>query len=564
MTAKPSHGWLVAVVLACLVAGTDAIVDSVSPRIYAHGGETRRFERFGFKAGGTAEFSVTFTESNNYQDSPLDVHIIGCPERVMSEFEVRAGGHCASEFAYENSTVRSNCEVVEIQEGGPHEYKVTMLTRKMYEWAFAVCGEGTAVLHADYTLMNPGGEHLDFGHEQLPQLYLSFLLVWTILCFVQMFWFKWLHSATITTLHKIMLLVPLFKMLACAVAMVRWDTVSKIGYLPDWISKAGVFVDCANNAATFGALMLIARGWLITRRHLPLPEVQSTVTSILLLIVLTLSYKLYQLGNLSFFALAILYMTIVAIILSCVARNIRELKMQIMILRQADIDPEGTPANVKAIMYRRLQLIMFAFICVKIFLEMVLLFLKDYPWVGHLFNVLVDMILCVSISYAFRLRLPNPFNTDQGEFSWLPIDPSELGDLEAVAGRMAQLGIQIELPPPKVYEAQIFKATLHEHMSEAQQLFRYDNEGCVEIPMRGRLVVVVENPPLVDEGSGELTENVSMAAKLIVQDAEDGVVSVEENPAGRRENREMEMVVIHPSSGPDRSRASTDLPGRAQ
>ena len=55
-----------------------------------------------------------------------------------------------------------------------------------------------------------------------------------------------------------------------------------------------------------------------------------------------------------------------------------------------------------------------------------------------------------------------------------------------------------------------------------------------------------------------------MAAKLIVQDAEDGVVSVEENPAGRRENREMEMVVIHQSSGPDRSRASTDLPGRAQ
>ena len=179
---------------------------------------------------------------------------------------------------------------------------------------------------------------------------------------------------------------------------------------------------------------------------------------------------------------------------------------------------------------------MFAFICVKIFLEMVLLFLKDYPWVGHLFNVLVDMILCVSISYAFRLRLPNPFNTDQGEFSWLPIDPSELGDLEAVAGRMAQLGIQIELPPPKIYEAQIFKATLHEHMSEAQQLFRYDNEGCVEIPMRGRLVVVVENPPLVDESSGELTENVSMAAKLVVQDA-DCLLYTSPSPRDQRGSR---------------------------
>ena len=579
MRGKASRAWLLAAVLACLVAGTDAIVSSVSQRIYARGGDARRFDRFGFKAGGTAQFATTFTEANNnnYDEAPLEVYIIGCPDTVMTDFQLKAGGasFCISQFAYSNSTVRSHCEVVEVEPGGPRVQTVTVQRRKMIEWAVAVCGEGTALVHMDYVLMNPGGEHLDFGHEQLPDLYLAFLIVWTVLCAWQMFQFGVIHAATITTLHKMMLIVPLFKMVACAIGMLKWETVSRIGYLPDWIGKAGVFADCFNNAATFGALLLIARGWLITRRHIPVSEFQSTVTSVVLLIVLTLTYKLYDLDNLSFFALAILYMTILALILSSVARNIRELKMQIMILRQADIEPEGTPAHEKAVMYRRLQLILFSFICTKIFLEMVLLFLRDYPWVGHLANVLVDMILCVSVSYTFRLRQPNPFNTDQGEFSWLPVDPSELGNLEAVAGRMAQLGIQIELPPPKIYEARVFKASAPGDdrtspgggTGESQALCRHDNEGCVEIPVRGRLAVVVENPPYVD-ADGVLTESISMAAKedtRVTPSGGDGdgtdapvVASVVETPGrGARGSREMEMVVVE--QGP---RVSTDLPGR--
>lgn len=79
MRGKASRAWLFAAVLACLVAGTDAIVSSVSQRIYARGGDARRFDRFGFKAGGTAEFTTTFTEANNnnYDEAPLDVYIIG-------------------------------------------------------------------------------------------------------------------------------------------------------------------------------------------------------------------------------------------------------------------------------------------------------------------------------------------------------------------------------------------------------------------------------------------------------------------------------------------------------
>jgi hypothetical protein len=101
---------------------------------------------------------------------------------------------------------------------------------------------------------------------------------------------------------------------------------------------------------------------------------------------------------------------------------------------------------------------------------------------------------------------------------------------------------------------------------ESQALCRHDNEGCVEIPVRGRLAVVVENPPYVD-ADGVLTESISMAAKEDTRvtpsggdgDGTDAAVAsvVETRGRGARGSREMEMVVVE--QGP---RASTDLPGR--
>ena len=125
MRGKASRAWLFAAVLACLMAGTDAIVSSVSQRIYARGGDARRFDRFGFKAGGTAQFTTTFTEANNnnYDEAPLDVYIIGCPDTVMTDFELKAGGtsFCVSQFAYSNSTVRGHCAI--------RPFEITQITK---------------------------------------------------------------------------------------------------------------------------------------------------------------------------------------------------------------------------------------------------------------------------------------------------------------------------------------------------------------------------------------------------------------------------------------------------
>ena len=389
----------------------------------------------------------------------------------------------------------------------------------------------------------------------LPRVYLFFLVIWTLLLCAQGYHGLVTHATTMTAMHKLMIVYPLLKILFEAAGMYRWQTMSDYGYVPGWVDLMHISVVSVNQGALFCILMLLSRGWLVTRRSLPPGERQTSVTMTILLIVMNMAYRYYEFNNMTFFGLAVTYMTVLAIILSSIARNIRELKMQLMILRQADIDPRSTPAHTKADMFRRFQMHMFSFICLKVFLEMVMLFLHKLPWIGHLFTETVDLGLCVSVGYAFRLRQPNPFNTEQGEFSWLPLDPTELvprnGDAMQLVNRMAELGVQIDIPPATIYETEIQKAT---YPGSGPLRLRYDNSGREEIPISGQFMVVVENPP--EMNGSELVESVSVAARVgegcALSLAElHGVASTPERGNGAN----LEMVVISRDGNPG------DLPG---
>ena len=121
------------------------------------------------------------------------------------------------------------------------------------------------------------------------------------------------------------------------------------------------------------------------------------------------------------------------------------------------------------------------------------------------------------MGYAFRLRENNPFNTQQGEFSWLPLDPSELmprnGDTMQLVARMDELGVQISIPPAKIYSTVIQKASAPGRSSST---WRYDNSQCSSIQLLEGPVVVVENPPMYVKG--ELVENVAIARPLAYSD----------------------------------------------
>ena len=57
---------------------------------------------------------------------------------------------------------------------------------------------------------------------------------------------------------------------------------------------------------------------------------------------------------------------------------------------------------------------------------------------------------------------------------------------------MAELGVQVDIPPATIYETEIQKAT---YPGSGPLRLRYDNSGREEIPISGQFMVVVENPP---------------------------------------------------------------------
>jgi hypothetical protein len=66
---------------------------------------------------------------------------------------------------------------------------------------------------------------------------------------------------------------------------------------------------------------------------------------------------------------------------------------------------------------------------------------------------------------------------------------------------MAELGVQITLPLPNIYATEIHEAAHPGSLGGV--LLSYNNDGCVEIPMAGQMMVVVENPPTLGK-EGEL------------------------------------------------------------
>ena len=503
------RGALAVISFLCVINAATSIIVETGVSIMSDGGALKEIETFGFLKGGYAEFDIR-SERRGGSSSELHTHIIGCREVDMYTIQMGAQNACQQHASVGNSSAIEKCYTFEVEQTGRTQERVEITSRMRVSWAILMCGEGAASLHLEYKFLNPGGEHLGTGYIPLPVMYRTFAVFWALLFITQVYFGLVLHHRQMTGLHRLFLALPMIKTMHEVVGMFKWTVLSSYGYLPDWVELMSALSISVNEASTYFILVLIARGWLVTRRTLPVNEVQSTMTVAILLFVLNLTYWYYQLNNMTFFALAIMYMVTLAIILSNTARNIRELKMQIMILRQADIDPTSTPAHMKETMYRSFQFYVFTFVCTRIFLEMVMLFLHEYPWIGHMFAELLDLLLCVAVGYAFRLRENSPFNTQQGEFSWLPLDPSELmprnGDTMQLVARMAELGVQINIPPARIYETVIQKASAP---GSASSTWRYDNSQCSSIQLGDGPVVVVENPPVYIEG--ELVENISIA-----------------------------------------------------
>jgi hypothetical protein len=100
-------------------------------------------------------------------------------------------------------------------------------------------------------------------------------------------------------------------------------------------------------------LLLLAKGWFITRRELPFTESQGLLISVAALVGIFTVYQVLRV--VSFLALISMYTTVLAIMATSVKRSVSMLRDQMHLLLSVGVDVSLTPLPAKALLFRSLQ-----------------------------------------------------------------------------------------------------------------------------------------------------------------------------------------------------------------
>ena len=248
---------------------------------------------------------------------------------------------------------------------------------------FVNCGdERVSALGVDYVLLNPGGQNLPTAEAPLPAVYLAFALVWALMSAAcgSVLYVRRLHC---TPLHGPLLSVPLLKVVHMAVAQAKWSALSKLGVRNVPLDMTLVVVLTVSQVNFLGMLLLLSRGWHVSRTSLGAPERNSLLLSLALLASLYFVYYLWS--PRSFFALAVAYVCVLGFALSSVSYGLRHLKAQAHLLRMSGSAADDAAAWVRVQMFAGLHGATFIFTCVKIVLHLVALFMPEEEWLNVLF-----------------------------------------------------------------------------------------------------------------------------------------------------------------------------------
>jgi len=262
----------------------------------------------------------------------------------------------------------------------------------------------------DYVLMNPNGEHLGTGYMPLPTMYMAYLLGWLALGTLQAA-NGLCHRMIISPLHKLMFMVPFLKLAHVALGVLYWQQQSDTGTQAPVLLVLLIVGQVGAKTAMFALLLLMAKGWLITRAELTFDEQQALLAGMGTLVTLFAAYHL--IAALRFIVMVATYMTVMALVASSIASSVRVLRHHVLTLQMHQVDVTAAPLLLKNQLFRVFQVNMFMYVTAKVIFRMMMVFFPNMPWLAYFLDELTETALWAMVCYNFRLRLPNAFILSQ-------------------------------------------------------------------------------------------------------------------------------------------------------
>eukprot|EP01156_Anaeramoeba_ignava_P015311 Anaeramoba_ignava/a612671_13.p1 GENE.a612671_13~~a612671_13.p1 ORF type:complete len:449 (+),score=117.78 a612671_13:72-1349(+) len=298
-------------------------------------------------------------------------------------------------------------------------------------------------LDLDYTFMNPGGQYLSTDEIPLPKIFLSFLIIWVL---VVILWFiNWLlHRDQKIKLHTLITLTLCIRIITIILQLSYWQTLSKKGKVNLSFYVTVLVFEYIQDYFFFGTIILIAKGWCITREKL---RNQEKTNIILLLFFLVFLIQLFDVITstwiwLIVILLFIVYFLILRLIFKATADNKNQLKVQMIFVRNHNIDPRTTPHFRKYQLFKQFHWFFSVFVVWQIICFVIgILFLIFYPWLVVLLLQIADFVLLAGITFIFRLKTFHPLFEEVPE-NYLTISSPNTNNYESIIDENDQ---QVEL-----------------------------------------------------------------------------------------------------------------------
>ena len=207
-------------------------------------------------------------------------------------------------------------------------------------------------------------------------------------------------------LHKLLVWVPAIQVAHALLSALHFlfcpwgSTVEKIvgaGWVVVAILKEPVMLVC---------LLMVAKGWCITRANLTFREVVHSS----MIVTLLYACVIIQLSGRGFAAVVpalIMFVAMLVNVVSSIITNLRVLKAQLLALRSFNIDATTTPAYTKYKMFAVLLVAAVLYFFADIALFVMAAVAPRPPWLATLLRQILETVTAAIVGYVFRAR---PFN----------------------------------------------------------------------------------------------------------------------------------------------------------
>jgi hypothetical protein len=274
---------LLLLLLACCCPGAHALTESLE--IWAVDGYTAvALVGFGFDEGGSYELAFEITKADDFEDlsdytdqnSTLSDTLLAA---VCTDSELRTIKLAEPSKGQAHHVLTPPCDMSVCSRMVRFDQPTLVMessvdTREYLTFVVASCGLADVRGKVSYTLLNPGGQHLGTDLAPLPTVYLGLVGGWTLVLLL------WLTNLCKFRNHNVMLqraltFVPVAKFISVVLRAVYFQTGAATGDLPSSIMYFSYIVYILYKAAFFTSLLLIAKGWLISRPVLDESEKRS-------------------------------------------------------------------------------------------------------------------------------------------------------------------------------------------------------------------------------------------------------------------------------------------------